>query len=169
MKNGGKKFEQQWKDSVPENVFYLRIKDSASSFASDSSATRFTLCSPYDCIIFYNGTLYPMELKHSVKKSLSIQRENTNNSAQIKKHQIDGLTSASKKEGVFAGFVIDFEDEECYWISIENFNKFLVESDKKSINKSDIIKYNGISVEKIKKRTNYKYNITKILNEIHGG
>ena len=48
-------------------------------------------------------------------------------------------------EGVYAGFIFNFRDEEdinnddTYYMSIQDFNNFLVERDKKSINKLDVV------------------------------
>ena len=36
-KNIGKVFEQNWKASIPDNVFYYRPPDSAQSFGSNSN------------------------------------------------------------------------------------------------------------------------------------
>lgn len=85
----------------------------------------------------------------------------------IKLNQIDGLSESNKYDGIFAGFVFDFRNtENTYWLSINDFNLFLLNNDKKSINEKDIIKYKGIKIDKTKKRVKYTYDIYKLLNEI---
>lgn len=163
--NPGKKFEQNFSKSIPEDIYFLRIKDSASSF-SPNSKSRFTPNNPYDFLLFYKGNLFPMELKSTNKKSLSIQRTKEEQSKEIKYHQIDSLSTANTYSGIYAGFVLDFRNENTYWISIESFNNFLLENDKKSINIEDVKKYNGILIDKSKIRVNYKYNIEKLLFDI---
>lgn len=163
--NPGKKFEQNFSKSIPDYIYFLRIKDSASSF-SPNSKSRFTPNNPYDFLLFYNGNLFPMELKSTNKKSLSIQRTKEEQSKEIKYHQIDSLSIANTYNGIYAGFVLDFRNENTYWISIESFNNFLLENDKKSINIEDVKKYNGILINKNKIRVNYKYNIERLLFDI---
>lgn len=163
--NPGKKFEQNFSKSIPEDIYFLRIKDSASSF-SPNSKSRFTPNNPYDFLIFYKGNLFPMELKSTNKKSLSIQRTKEEKSKEIKYHQIDSLSTVNTYNGIYAGLVLDFRNENTYWISIESFNNFLLENDKKSINIEDVKKYNGILINKSKIRVNYKYNIERLLFDI---
>ena len=167
MNKDGKEFEQQWKKSVSDDMYYLRLKDSPSSFGQDSTYVRFTLNNPYDCFIFYNHFLFPMELKSTESTSISIQRNKEEKGKMIKINQINGLSESNKYNGVFAGFVFDFRSTtNTYWLSIDNFNLFLYENDKKSINEKDIIKYKGIKIEKEKKRVKYIYRIDKLLLDI---
>ena len=63
----------------------------------------------------------------------------------IKLHQINSLTQSSLHEGVYAGFIFNFRDDEdidnndTYYMPIGCFNDFLVERDKRSINKLDVV------------------------------
>lgn len=167
MNKDGKNFEQQWKKSVNSEMYFFRLKDSPSSFGRDSTFVRFTLDNPYDCFIFYNRFLFPMELKSTELSSISIQRCKEDKGKMIKLNQIDGLSESNKYDGIFAGFVFDFRNtENTYWLSINDFNLFLLNNDKKSINEKDIIKYKGIKIDKTKKRVKYTYDIYKLLNEI---
>lgn len=91
----------------------------------------------------------------------------------IKMHQINSLSNFSLFNGINAGFVLNFRDEsvednnETYFLPIQNFNNFLVESGKKSINKKDVVTYGGILVEQNKKRTHYSYNINKMFSDLN--
>ena len=49
---------------------------------------------------------------------------------------------------------------------IQNFNKFLNNENKKSINIIDIVKYGCIKVEQVKLRTHYHYDIKGLFNKI---
>lgn len=168
MNKDGKNFEQQLKKSINnEKMYYLRLKDSPSSFGCDSASVRFTLNNPYDCFVFYNGFLFPIELKSTELSSISIQRDIDDKGKMIKINQIKGLLDSNKYNRVFSGFLFDFRStENTYWLSIDSFNLFLSENDKKSINEKDVIKYKGIIVEKTKKRTQYVYDIEKLLLDI---
>lgn len=167
-KNEGKEFEKSWKDSMPEDVYYLRLNDGASSFGQDSAYTRFTPSNPYDCFAFYNGFFLPMELKSTKSSSISIQREKTEKGKMIKINQINGLCKASKFDNIFAGFVFDFRGSETYWMDISNFMEFLSDTEKKSINEKDVIKYKGILINKKIKRSRYTYDISKLLYNVIG-
>lgn len=167
--NTGKIFETNFKNSIPDNVYFQRIKDSASAFGQDSNMTRFSLNNPYDTFLFYNGNLFTIELKSTKSTSVNIQRNKTEKGKMIKLHQIEGLTNASNYDGIYSGFLIDFRDtENTYFLNIKDFNLFLMESDKKSINEKDVITYNGLLVDKVKKKVNYKYDVLKLLETIKG-
>lgn len=168
--NEGKRFEENWKKSISKEMYFQRIKDNPSNFGNNSNnAVRFTLNNPYDCFIFYMGYLFPLELKSTKGTSFSIQKDKKDRSKMIKHHQIEGLLSASKYEGIYAGFVLDFRNEKSnntYWLDIKDFYIFQNNNDKKSINEKDVISYGGILIKKNKKKVNYKYDIIDILNEV---
>lgn len=133
--------------------------------------SRFTLKSPFDDLHFYNGHLFCFELKHTKYKSISIQRTPNDSDGMIHAHQINSLINLSQYKGVHAGFIFNFRDEEAveeytYYMSIDNFSNFLVESEKKSINKMDIVQHGGIIVESRKIRTLFDYNVEKLLEDI---
>lgn len=165
--NDGKRFEADWKDSVSENIYYQRIQDNASSFGN-GTATRFTLNNPYDCYAFYNASLFPMELKSKKNKSLTFQKEDTKLSGKdIKLNQIKGLLYASEFEGIYPGFVFNFREEEVtYWMYIKDFYDFYKNTTKSSININDILEYNVIVVDSVKKRVRYKYDMQKLFDDI---
>lgn len=166
IQNEGKIFEQQWRKSFPKDSYFLRIKDSPSSFGQDSKFVRFTLKSPYDCFAFYKRTLFPMELKSTKNNSISIQRDKKEKGKMIKLNQIEGLTDCKNFDGIYPGFIFDFRKTNVYWMHISDFNKFINNSNKKSINEKDVIEYNGILINKHIKRTNYIYDVEKLLNDI---
>ena len=166
--NVGKIFENNFKKSIPKEIFYLRLKDSASSFKQDSCATRFTLQNPYDALLFDGLYLYTFELKSTNGTSFSFQKENDKSSKMIKFHQIKGLLNASEYVNVCSGFVFDFRESETYFLRISNFVKFMNNTKKVSINEQDIIDYGGIKISKTKKKVNYIYDIGLLLKEIKG-
>lgn len=163
MKNTGKVFEEQIKKSIPDDAYYYRLKDSSSSFSHDGSS-RFTPKNPFDCFVFYKQTLFTLELKTTNATSFSFERSKSDKGKKIHYHQIEALTDSSKFNDVISGFLLDFQDSETYFLEINNFNKFMEESDKLSINESNIIQYNGIKIEKEKKRVKHNYNILKLLD-----
>lgn len=166
--NIGKIFENNFKKSIPNCIFYLRLKDSASSFKQDSKATRFTLQNPYDALLFDGDCLYTFELKSTSGTNFSFQRDGDKNNRMIKYHQIKGLLNSSQYDNIYSGFVFDFRKSKTYFLSISNFVKFMDNTSKVSINEADIVKYNGIVIEKRKKIKNYSYDVELLLKEIKG-
>ena len=57
--------------------------------------------------VFYERTLFPLELKSTKSSSFSFQREKEKKKVKILKlSQIEGLTEASKYNGVYAGLYL---------------------------------------------------------------
>lgn len=171
-KNPGKKFEEDIKSSANiQNIFILRLNDSSLSWQHEKTS-RFTAENPYDFIMFYEPNLFCLELKSTCYSSISIQRLPEEKNKMIKLHQINSLTQSSLHEGVYAGFIFNFRDDEdinnndTYYMPIGCFNDFLVERDKRSINKLDIVQYGGIKLSQKIKRTRYTYDINKMIQDI---
>ena len=89
--NVGKKFETNFKSSVPEDVMYHRLHDAPQSWSQDRG-TRFSWQNPCDALLFQDGLLLALELKTTKDKSYSVEMEkNTNKTAKIHYHQVEGL------------------------------------------------------------------------------
>lgn len=152
--NEGKRFEQNFKKSVPKDVYYLRLQDSANGFDQTSDTLRFAAKSPYDCILFKDDTMYALELKSTKGKSISF----SGSSPMIKQHQIDELTRASKF-GIKAGFVFDFREQKTFYVPILAFSDFVLTTDKKSINIKEVEAI-GVEIPKKKLKVNYRYDLS---------
>lgn len=166
MKNTGKIFEQNWKKSIPDNVFYYRPPDSAQSFGTNQNL-RFSAKSPCDCFMFDGDFLYAIELKSVGTKSISFEKEKTDKGV-IHKHQIDNLQKFSMYKNVISGFIFDFRlSEKTYFCPIDNFLCMIDKLDKKSFNEADLIKWCGIIIiNKRKLRVNYRYDVNTFLQEV---
>jgi penicillin-binding protein-related factor A (putative recombinase) len=73
----------------------MRIKDSANNFGK-TSTSKFATANPFDCFIFYEGYLMPLELKSTKGTSFSIQSENLEKGKDIKYHQIVELAKSNQ-------------------------------------------------------------------------
>lgn len=164
-KNVGKKFESIIKDDCPDYVKVTRIPDPPQSFTQRSD-TAFSRKNPYDYELFdsLHRIEYCLELKSTSQKYLSYQtsKEDDKN-ANIQWHQIDGLTKASEFNNVTAGFLCNFRldngEQLLYFLHIKDFNRFLKDTNKRSINIMDIVLYGGVKIEGIKKRVNYHWKL----------
>ena len=163
--NTGKFFEKDIKDSIPSNVYYLRLTDPAQSFGQqDNVALRFSPSNPFDCLMYSNPMLFCMELKSTKGTAISYK----GSSPMIKQKQIEGLTKASQFENVVAGFITNFREPEnkVYFLDIKDFNKFVSENTKSSINKKDILSIGGIEIIGELKKVHYKYKIQEFIDTI---
>lgn len=175
MQNAGKRFEQLWKQSAEkQNLFILRLNDSDLSFNPNKELrSRFTLKSPADFIMFYDGHLFMLEMKSTHSKSISFQRE-PDDGGMIKLHQISSLSNAGLHDGVMRGFVINFRiendnepySEDTYYWPIEAFNDYFASTDRKSAKPIDIVQHGGIIVKQHQKRKLYDYDVKKMLEDI---
>ena len=168
MKNVGKVFENDFIKSIPEYAWHMRIPDSAQSFAPNSSL-RFSRKNPYDFIVWNPNTLtlYALELKTTKGKSISFERNKSENKS-IHSHQIDGLTQVNKYSGIVSGFVIEFRVlEKTVFIPISEFNRLISIIGKSSINYDDLDKnnINYIIIPQSLLKTHYRYDIQTFFNK----
>ena len=172
--NVGKKFENNFKSSVPENVMYHRLHDAPQSWSQDKG-TRFSWQNPCDAFLFQDGMLLALELKTTKDKFYTFEKEKgTNKTAKIHYHQIEGLREFSKYNSIIPGFVLNYRINEdtsdytelTYFIHIDDFDRMINDLNKKNFTMLDLLKYSPIKIESIKKRTNFKYEVGSFLNEI---
>ena len=171
-KNTGKNFESIIKSSAPPYLKVTRIPDPPQSFTQRSD-TRFSKKNPYDfdCFDSKHRINYCLELKTTEQKYMSYhiceEDEKEKKSANIKWHQIDGLTKASEYDNVIAGFFLNFKldsgEQLLYFMDIKDFNNFRKNTTKKSINIMDIILYGGVKINGEKLRVNYRWNLDEFL------
>lgn len=157
--------------ALKQDLFFLRLNDSNLSYGG-VQGSKFTPTNPCDFISFLDGNLFMLELKSTCYKSIPIQINPEEPQKMIKAHQISDLSKYSLYDGIICGFVFNFRDDEnmqnevTYYMSIENFNNFVTESGKKSINKLDIVDHGGIKIKQMLRRTAYAYDVKTMLKDI---
>ena len=168
----GKIFEQEIEQSCKDqNIFYFRVRD-----VNIPPDLRYRIKLPqnkYDSLIYYKGFLFPIEMKSTKQKSISLK------DAVIKENQIRNLKEATQYENVIPGFLMNFRehDNQTFFIHINDFITYkniaenqLNHSYKNKINKSsiplDICKEIGVEVINIKKKVRYRYYVNKLLDEL---
>lgn len=153
--NYGKIFEKDFKDSIPDNVFFYRFRDGTGAWEK-SDITRFQSSNICDTMLFYQSKLYLLELKTVQGKSFSF--------ANVRQNQIEQLLKASRFEGITAGFIINFRDiEKTVFISAFHMYDTMCSICKKSFNISDLENIKHIEIPSIKKRTRYRYDLEPLL------
>lgn len=168
MKNTGKIFEQDFIKSVPDGIGVLRLPDAAQSFFRNTNL-RFSKKNPFDYMIWNPDTLtlYALELKTVKGKSISFEREEKEH-GEIHHHQIVGLSNWSKIGECVCGFIIEFRElEKTIFIDIDEFIKLINTISKKSFNYNDLInnEINIVTIPQEIKKTHYRYDINKFLND----
>lgn len=155
--NSGKRFEQNWKKSIPKDIFYYRFRDGSSSWGGNDKV-RFQQTNICDCLMFDGDYLYLLELKSTKGKSLPFNN--------IKKHQIDDLLWASEYANTICGLVVEFSElSECYFIEISQFKTFYDTTNRKSL-PLQFCRENGIKIGVEKKKINSRFDIYKFINDV---
>jgi recombination protein U len=169
--NSGKIFEDDFRKSIPHNIYFYRLRDPASSFGGGSENLRFSIQNDYDCFLYKEPNFFPVELKSTKGTSFSIQRDKKEKNKMIKLNQIKGLTKASQHSGVLAGFIFNFRsnNNNTYWLNIKNFNEFNSKTEKKSINENDVKEFGGIQIKNELKRVRYRYFIDEFIEKLQKG
>lgn len=154
----GKKFERNFKKSVPSEVFFYRFKDSASAYYGGNENLRFSNKNICDCMLFDGTKLYLLELKSTKGKSLPF--------GNIRENQLKELSLATYYQNIVSGLVIEFSDlDRCFFMNISDITDFMRIGSRKSI-PIDYCADKGIEIEIKKKRVNNSFNIKKLLEEI---
>lgn len=172
----GKIFEKSIEESCDrEEIFFFRVRD---VFLPPDMRKRVRLPkNKYDALIYNNNHLFPVELKSTKDKSISMAE------SVIKSHQIKNLHKANEFNGVIPGFIFNFRKPEnkAYFVHIEDFitYKHYAESQKshpykcregKKLNKAsislDIVQEIGTEIMNVKKRTRYHYFIKQLTEEL---
>lgn len=162
MKSQGKAFEENFRKSVPSGVWYYRFRDSSNTFYGGNTELRFTPSNIADNMLYYNGKLFLNELKSHKGKSIPLDCIEGN---KTKEKQIKELLEAQVFYGIESNVIIFFSEiERCFALNIVNYEEFKRKEERKSIPIEYFIE-NGIELEVSKKRTNYNYNLSKLLNK----
>lgn len=168
MKNSGKIFEEDWKNSCPKTCFIERFKDNMSVFDKTAKYARENICD-YVMHDDLTSTLLLLELKTTSDSSLTFWREDFDQDKkyEIRKNQIQGLLKASS-HNLSAGLIINFRSYEnrTFYLDIRDFILFSESTNKKSINMRDVVDFGGIEIISSKKRTRYRYDVNNLIEEI---
>ena len=153
--NSWKKFEKNFKDSVPKEFFCYRLRDSASTYYWWNDSLSFSTSNICDFIVFTWNVLWLLELKTTKGKSLPF--------GNIKSGQLKWLNDANYHNNVQWALLINYSILNLtYLIKIDDFIKFKDTTDRKSVSIGRC-QENWIEVIWILKRVNYKYDLS-ILN-----
>ena len=172
--NVGKKFESNFKDSIPDFCLLQRLKDPPQA-QNHTSKSVFSWDNPCDFLMFdaYNREFWCLELKSTKQKYISYEDIHSDKPKQkmVKKHQILGLLKFSRFNHVNAGFMFNFRDEDSnsertYYQDVRDFTNMCNSLNKTSFNEIDLVLHNSIKVNGEKLRVNYRWNINKLITDV---
>lgn len=146
VKNVGKVFEEDFINSVPDNIFHFRFRDIP--YFLTKTVGYSVNNNPCDFLIFHEY-LYVLELKSCAGTSYPVSNTRDN--------QVIGLDKYSKMVGVVSGFIINMRKyDETYFLRIQDYK--LITLSKKSVGIKDLRVY-GVRINQILKRTRFRYNL----------
>jgi len=142
----GKKFEDDFKKSVPDSWTCLRLKDAGGW--SNAENTRFTVKNVCDFILFDTHCLFLLELKSHL--GVSIPAANF--------RQLDGLLKYQGKQNCSQYFVLNYRKyNETYIMELQDIQDCL--RGRKSVPVS-LCRERGVKLPQTIKRTRYRYDLT---------
>lgn len=158
--NPGKKFERDFKKSVPLNVFYYRFKDGTAAYSKNDPGSnkqvRFQAKNTCDCMLFNGENLFMLELKSYKGKSLPF--------SSLRENQWKGLCESADYHNIVSGVIINFRDmEKTYFVGIMDLLTYKETSGKKSVPIVWCEKH-GVEIKSKKIIVNYLYIIEDFLN-----
>ena len=155
--NPGKIFEADIRSSVPEDVYYLRLRDPI--LEDGRGGYRFGDRCPFDMLLYLEPTLCCLELKSTVGTSISFDGANP----MIKAHQLQGLRDAAVK-GCKAGMLLNYRRTGgTYFVTIQAFDQWRGACGRKIINEQDARRI-GLVVPSQLMRTRHRYEIDSLFD-----
>lgn len=156
-KNSGKRFEENFKKSISNDLFCYRFKDGTANFTGTKNENvRFQAHNVCDFMVFNGQRLFLLELKAHKGKSLPLNC--------IRDNQIKELSKASMYTNIVTGILVYFADlEEVYFLEIDKLILFMGTEDRKSI-PIDYFRNEGNKIPIVKAKTNILMNLHKIFD-----
>jgi recombination protein U len=158
MQNEGKKFEEDFKKSVPKEYWIYRFRDGTGNFGGTKNENvRFQASNICDFEVVTDKFVFLLELKSYKGASISFEA--------IRDNQIKQMSEIEHSK-IKAYFILNFrEKEKTYAIEAKKLKEFIESSDRKSIPIQWCID-NGIQIKSAKKKARYSYDLTEFFKEV---
>lgn len=181
--NFGKRFEDDFKSSLPDYCLIHRLRDSGQSFTNyaERSDNNYSWKNECDFIFFddRHRIEYSVENKTTKFKTMnweSKEEYETNkrlgkkSTKLIKWHQINSLIKFDRFNYAVPCFFLNFRNDDTnaqrtYFIHINDFVKMIKTLNKKSFDEIDLINNGAIKINGLKKRTRYAWDINEFLSK----
>lgn len=159
MKNEGKKFEEDFKKSIPEKYFVYRFKDGTANFnGTKNENVRFQSHNICDFEVFAENKLFLFEVKSYKGASIPLSG--------IRKTQLEEMLKASNYKNIEPYFILNYRAlESVYAIKIQTLQEFIEKAKRKSIPIKWCIE-NGIEIIVVKKKVRFRYELEKFFKDV---
>ena len=160
MKNEGKKFEEDFKKSIPEKYFVYRFKDGTANFnGTKNENVRFQAHNICDFEVFAEDKLFLFELKSYKGASIPLSG--------IRKTQLEEMLKASNYKNIEPYFMFNFRPlQKIYAVRVQNVQDFIKKAERKSIPVKWCIE-NGIEIEGVKKKVRFRYELENFFRQLY--
>lgn len=176
MKNTGKRFEADWKASVPRDVWYYRFRDSPITYygGSDAEGIRFAQDNICDCQLYRHPRLYLVELKTVSTPSAALAtlfgKFDPAAGRYKKQKHLEDMEAAACHPGIEALVVINYRASGyTYALPVRHVlgfvNAAINGGGRKSIPESFCEEY-GLPVAARKLRVNWRYDVAGLLERL---
>lgn len=160
-KNEGKKFEEDFKKSIPEQYFVYRFKDGTANFnGAKNENVRFQAHNICDFQVFAEDKLFLFELKSYNGVSIPLSG--------IRKTQLEEMLKASSYKNIKPYFILNYRAlESVYAINVQTLQEFIKTTERKSIPVKWCIE-NGMEIKGTKKKVRFVYDLEEFfrINEV---
>lgn len=172
MKNPGKVFEEDIKESIPQNCTVQRLKDGSTTGTSDNPR-RIKTNNPCDFIVFDDVWYHMWELKSHQGNSFPLTPVTKDTKGRIKaygvikKNQIDGMMNEYGKKNREPGFIFNFRDKDkTFFVSVKWVHQAVYEEGKKSLS-LEWCEQHGTLIKQYKKfrsKIHWEYDLSVLLD-----
>ena len=174
--NSGKRFEKDFKDSVPKGVWFYRFRDSPISYygGSDNEEIRFAQDNICDCELFRAPVLYLIELKTVSTVSAALTtlfgKFDPEKRRYKRQHHLEDMEAAALHPGIRAAVVINYSGtHHTYAVPVRCVVGFVNAAinlgGRKSIPESWCREY-GALVPQRQLRVNWRYDVTELMDRL---
>lgn len=153
----GKKFETDFKQSVPKECWLYRFKDGTGNFGGTKNENvRFQATNICDFVVMADECLFLLELKSHLGSSIGFNC--------IRKNQIEEMAKVDHKR-IKPYFIFNFrEKEKTYAIEAQKIKQYIELNERKSFPLA-WCEENGILIDAHKKKVRFNYNLKKFFED----
>ena len=175
----GKRFERDFKASIPPDAWCYRLRDSPISYygGSEAEGIRFAQDNICDFFLYRAPTLYLLELKTVGTRSAALAslfgKYDPDKHAYKKQKHLQDMAVAATRRGLQALVVLNYRlSEHTYALPADTVLRFVEQAidngGRKSIPES-WCRENGIAVAARQLRVNWRYDVAGMMEAVEGG
>lgn len=176
--NEGKRFERDFKASIPPDAWCYRLRDSPISYygGSEAEGIRFAQDNICDFFLYRRPTLYLLELKTVGTRSAALAslfgKYDPDKRAYKKQKHLQDMAVAATRQGLQALVVLNYRlSEHTYAIDADTVLRFVEQAIDNNGRKSipeDWCQANGTPIAARRLRVNWRYDVAGMMEALGG-